>query len=100
PDEFNAPSAVFVAPNGDIFVADGHGGSTNARIVKFTSDGKFIKAWGKKGSEPGESDIPHALATDTRGRLFVADRQNNRNPIFDQDGKFLDQWFQFSRPSG
>ena len=100
PDEFNAPSAVLVAPNGDIFVADGHGGNTNARIVKFTKDGKFIKSWGKKGSGPGELDIPHALAMDSRGRLFVGDRQNNRIQIFDQDGNYIDQWFQFSRPSG
>ena len=100
PDEFNAPSAVLVAPNGDIFVADGHGGNTNARIVKFTKDGKFIKFWGKKGSGPGELDIPHALAMDSRGRLFVGDRQNNRIQIFDQDGNYIDQWFQFSRPSG
>ena len=100
PDEFNAPSAVLVAPNGDIFVADGHGGNTNARIVKFTKDGKFVKTWGKKGSRRGEFDIPHALAMDSRGRLFVADRQNNRIQIFDQDGNYLDQWFQFSRPSG
>jgi DNA-binding beta-propeller fold protein YncE len=100
PDEFNAPSTVLVAPNGDIFVADGHGGNTNARIVKFAKDGTFIKTWGKKGSSPGEIDIPHALAMDSRGRLFVADRQNNRIQIFDQDGNYLDQWFQFSRPSG
>jgi DNA-binding beta-propeller fold protein YncE len=100
PDEFNAPSAVLVAPNGHIFVADGHGGNTNARIVKFSRDGKFIKTWGKKGSASGEIDIPHALAMDSRGRLFVADRQNNRIQIFDQDGNYLDQWFQFSRPSG
>ena len=88
PDEFNAPSAVVTAPNGDIFVADGHGGNTNARIVKFTKDGKFIKTWGKKGSGPGEFDIPHAIAMDSQGRLFVGDRQNNRIQIFDQDGKF------------
>ena len=100
PDEFNAPSAVVTAPNGDIFVADGHGGNTNARIVKFTKDGKFIKTWGTKGSGPGELDIPHAIAMDSQGRLFVGDRQNNRIQIFDQDGKYLDQWAQFSRPSG
>ena len=80
PDEFNAPSAVVVAPNGDIFVADGHGGNTNARIVKFTKDGKFIKTWGKKGSAPGEFDIPHAIAMDSRGRLFVGDRQQQPHP--------------------
>jgi len=100
PDEFNAPSAVVVAPNGDIFVADGHGGNTNARIVKFAKEGTFLKAWGNKGSGPGEFDAPHAIAMDSQGRLFVGDRQNNRIQIFDQEGKFLDQWAQFSRPSG
>ena len=100
PDEFNAPSAVVTAPNGDIFVADGHGGNTNARIVKFTKEGKFIKEWGRKGTGPGEFDVPHAIAMDSAGRLFVGDRNNNRIQIFDQDGKFLDSWAQFSRPSG
>jgi sugar lactone lactonase YvrE len=98
--EFNAPSAVVVAPNGDIFVADGHGGNTNARIVKFTADGKFIKAWGRKGLQPGEFDTPHAIAMDSQGRLFVGDRNNNRIQIFDQEGGFIAQWTQFSRPSG
>jgi len=100
PDQFNAPSAVVTAPNGDIFVADGHGRDTNARIVKFAADGRFIKTWGHKGTAPGEFDIPHALAMDSQGRLFVADRNNNRIQIFDQDGGFLDAWTQFSRPSG
>jgi DNA-binding beta-propeller fold protein YncE len=72
PDEFNAPSAVYVAPSGDIFVADGHGGNTNARIVKFSQDGKFIKAWDTEGSAPGEFDVPHTLAMDSRGRLLLA----------------------------
>jgi sugar lactone lactonase YvrE len=100
PDTFNAPSAVLIAANGDIFVADGHGGDTNARIVKFSADGKFIKTWGKKGSGPGEFKLPHTLAMDSAGRLFVGDRPNNRIQIFDQDGKFLDEWKQFGRPSG
>jgi hypothetical protein len=99
-DEFNAPSAVYVARNGDIFVADGHGGNTNARIVKFDKTGKFIKTWGKKGTGPGEIDGPHTLAMDQRGRLFLGDRGNNRIQIFDQDGTFIAQWHQFSRPSG
>jgi sugar lactone lactonase YvrE len=99
-DEFNQPSAVAIAPNGDIFVADGHGGATNARIVKFSKDGKFIKTWGKKGTAPGEFDTPHTLAFDSKGRLFVGDRANNRIQIFSQDGEFLEQWTQFSRPSG
>jgi hypothetical protein len=99
-DTFNQPSAVAISANGDIFVADGHGGNSNARIVKFSKDGKFIMTWGKKGSAPGEFNIPHALAWDSEGRLFVADRGNNRIQIFDQQGKFIDQWKQFSRASG
>lgn len=100
PDTFNNPSDVIVAPNGDIFVADGHGGTTNARIVKFSSSGKFIKAWGKKGTGPGEFDTPHALAFDSKGRLFVGDRANRRIQIFDQDGNFLEEWKQYGSPSG
>ncbi|MGB9067868.1 MAG: peptidyl-alpha-hydroxyglycine alpha-amidating lyase family protein [Candidatus Acidiferrales bacterium] len=100
PDAFNRPSAVVVAPNGDIFVADGHGGDSNARIVKFSKEGKFIKAWGKKGSGPGEFDCPHTIAIDSKGRLFVGDRENNRIQIFDQDGNFQQEWKQFGRPSG
>jgi sugar lactone lactonase YvrE len=68
--------------------------------VKFSKDGKFIKTWGKRGSAPGEFDTPHSLAMDSRGRLFVADRGNSRIQIFDQEGKFLDEWKQFGRPSG
>jgi sugar lactone lactonase YvrE len=97
---FNAPSDVVVAANGDIFVADGHGDKTNARIVKFSKDGKFVKAWGKEGKGAGEFDVPHGLALDQSGRLFVADRANSRIQIFDQDGKFITEWKQFGRPSG
>jgi sugar lactone lactonase YvrE len=96
PDTFNKPTDVVVAPDGDIFVSDGHG---NSRIVKFGPDGKFIKAWGKKGSGPGEFDTPHGMALDAKGRLLVADRGNNRIQLFDQDGNFLTEWRQFGRPS-
>ena len=100
PDTFNMPSAVLVAPNGDIFIGDGHGGDSNARMLKFSKDGKLIKTWGKKGTAPGDFETPHTLAMDSRGRLFVGDRGNNRIQIFDQDGKFLEEWKQFGRPSG
>ena len=99
-DTFNQPSDVIVAPNGAIFVADGHGEKSNARIVKFAKDGKFLKTWGMKGDGPGEFDTPHALAFDSKGRLFVGDRNNNRIEIFDQEGNFIEQMTQFSRPSG
>jgi streptogramin lyase len=101
PDTFSGPADVVVAPNGDIFVADGHvADSTVGRVVKFSKNGAFIKAWGKRGKGPGEFDTPHAIAMDSQGRIFVADRGNNRIQIFDQDGNYIDQWFQFSRPSG
>jgi DNA-binding beta-propeller fold protein YncE len=100
PDTFNAPSDVVVAPNGDIFVADGHGGDTNARIVKLSKDGTFIKAWGSKGEDPGQFDTPHGIAMDSAGRLFVADRANSRIQGFDQDGHLLFEWRRFGRPSG
>ncbi|PYP62195.1 MAG: hypothetical protein DMD26_16255 [Gemmatimonadetes bacterium] len=99
---FTQPNDVLVAPNGDIFVAEGHSsapGST-ARILKFSKDGKLIKTWGTFGHGPDDLDQPHTLAMDSRGRLFVGDRGNNRIKIFDQDGKLLDTWYQFSRPSG
>jgi sugar lactone lactonase YvrE len=107
PDMFSEPCDVVVAPNGDIFVGDGHFGqypaatpATPSRIVKFSRDGKFIKEWGKWGSAPGELKTPHALVIDSRGRLLVADRGNVRIQIFDLDGKLLDEWKQFSRISG
>jgi hypothetical protein len=97
PDTFNGPCDVAIGNNGDIFVADGH---VNARVVKFAKDGTFVKAWGARGAGPGEFNTPHAIAIDSRGRVFVADRGNRRIQIFDQDGRFLDQWTQFGRPSG
>jgi sugar lactone lactonase YvrE len=100
PDLFDQPNDVVIAGNGDIFVTDSHRNGKNNRVVKFTKDGKFIKEWGKKGSGPGEISEPHTIAIDSRGRLFVGDRENNRIQIFDQDGRFLEQWRQFGRPSG
>jgi hypothetical protein len=97
PNLFNGPCDVAIGNGGDIFVADGHQGS---RVAKFTRDGQFVKSWGSKGDQPGQFNVPHAIAIDSRGRVFVADRGNKRIQIFDQDGRFLDQWTQFGRPSG
>ena len=97
---FNQPSDVLVAPNGDIFVVDGHGAGGNNRVVKFSSDGTFIKEWGETGYGPGQFRDPHALAMDSQGRLFVGDRGNSRIQIFDQDGGHIATWTQFGRPSG
>jgi sugar lactone lactonase YvrE len=101
PDTFNEPNAVLVAPNGTIFVTDGHTADKgNARVIKFDAQGKFIKQWGEQGAGQGQLEVPHALAMDSKGRLFVGDRWNDRIQIYDQDGKLLDSWTQFGRPSG
>ena len=92
PELFDQPTDVVVAPNGDIFVTDSHRNGKNNRVVKFDRNGKFIKEWGRKGSGPGEFSEPHTIAMDSRGRLFVGDRENNRIQIFDPNGKFLRQF--------
>lgn len=96
---FWQPNDVYVAGNGDIFVAEGHGAGGD-RIIKFNSAGEYIMEWGGRGDQPSQFNQPHGLAMDSQGRLFVADRGNNRIQIFDQDGGFIDQWYQFSRLSG
>src|SRR5215471_13087188 len=113
--QFNQPNDVVVGPDGSIYVADGHdaqGMTTNqqiadglkrgatSRISKFTKDGKFIKSWGTIGVKHGEFRTPHALMFDSKNRLWVADRGNHRIEIFDQDGKYLESRYSFSRPSG
>lgn len=99
---FNGPTGVAVAPNGDIWITDGHRGGNN-RLVRFSKDGKFIHAWGggigSESAEAGRFNDPHDIAIDSQGRIFVADRGNNRTQIFDQNGKFVSQWTQFGRPS-
>ncbi len=97
---FDQPTDVVVAPNGELFVSDSHRGGTNNRVVHFTKDGKYIGEWGTKGAGPGQFSEPHTMAMDSRGRLFVGDRENNRIQIFDQTGRFLEEWRQFGRPSG
>lgn len=100
PAHFDQPTDVVVAPNGDLFVTDSHRDGTNNRVVHFRRDGTFVKEWGTKGAGPGQFSEPHTIAMDSRGRLFVGDRENNRIQIFDQSGRFLEQWRQFGRPSG
>jgi DNA-binding beta-propeller fold protein YncE len=98
-DAFDGPADVFVAPNGDFFVADGY---RNSRVVQFSKDGKFIKIiGGTKGTEPGQFNLPHAVVVDSKGRLIVADAENSRVQVFDQNGKFIEQWTDFiAKPRG
>jgi DNA-binding beta-propeller fold protein YncE len=86
-EALNGPSDLVVDPKGDIFVSDGE--STNTRVVQFSSDGRFIRCWGSKGSGPGQLNVPHAIVMDTHGRLYVANRSNLRVEIFDQNGGYL-----------
>jgi sugar lactone lactonase YvrE len=101
PASFYQPSDVITNANGDIYVCEGHSDNAPARVSKFDKTGKFLKAVGKNGTGPGEFKQPHAFAWDSQGRLFVADRSNNRIQIFDQDLNLLDVgWEQYSRISG
>jgi NHL repeat-containing protein len=105
-DTFLQPAACRETPDGNILIADGHWPRpSNAqqdgdRLVWYTRDGKFIKEFGRHGRKPGEFIGPHGLAFDSRGRLFVADRSNNRIQIFDKDMNVVDVWTHFGRPSG
>ena len=107
PGQLNEPCDVITAPNGDIFVSDGHSGQganpppgATGRILKFDSEGNFIKEWGEIGFRPGQFRTPHAMEFDSQGRLYVADRGNHRIQIFDQEGELLDTYMQYSRISG
>jgi len=85
---FNKPADIAFAANGDFYIADGYG---NSRVVKFNNAGQFLKAWGKKGTGAGEFNLPHSVQLDAAGRVYVADRENNRIQVFDADGQFLCQ---------
>jgi hypothetical protein len=102
PNLFTEPNAILIAPDGSIFVAEGHVSNYkgNPHILKFDANGKFIKQWGSSGTGPGQFGIPHCLAMDSAGRLYVGDRDSNRIQVFTQDGTFKGQFTQFSRPSG
>ena len=94
---FDQPTDVAVAPEGDIYVTDGYG---NSRVVKFSRDGKFLTQWGSKGSGPGEFNLPHSVVLDQDGRVYVADRENNRIQVFTHEGRFVAQWTQLGSPWG
>jgi DNA-binding beta-propeller fold protein YncE len=94
---FNQPSDVAFSPMGEIFVTDGYG---NSRVVKFDKEGNFLKAWGRKGTAPGEFDLPHTIAIDARGRVYVGDRENQRVQIFDGYGNFVQEWRHVGHPWG
>ena len=106
PDALTEPTSIVMAPNGDLFITEGHGGQspdaapdTVARISRFTREGKFIRSFGKFGSGPVEFRTPHDITMDAQGRLYVADRGNNRVQILEQDGRFI-RVERFGRPSG
>ena len=86
---FDKPTDMAIRPDGHVFVSDGYG---NSRVVHFDEKGKFVKAWGKRGTGPGEFSLAHSIALDSKGNVYVADRNNARVQVFDPDGKFLDQW--------
>jgi len=86
---FNLPADIGFASDGSVYVADGYG---NNRIAKFSPDGKFVLDWGRKGRGPGEFDLPHSVAVDRQGLVYVADRNNARIQVFDGNGKFLTEW--------
>ena len=92
---FFRPTDVAIASNGDLFVSDGYG---NARIVHFTKEGKFVKAWGSLGVEAGQFSIPHSIEVDSKGRLYVADRNNARVQVYAADGALLDSWKSIAVP--
>ena len=86
---FNHPTAVAVSPDGTIFVADGY---ANSRIHVFSSAGVLLRSWGEPGRAPGQFRVPHGIAIDARGRVYVADRENDRMQVFDAEGKVLSVW--------
>jgi len=93
----NMPTDMAISPKGDVFVTDGYG---NNRVVHFDKDGKFVKEWGELGHRPGQFSIPHAICMDSRGRLYVADRNNVRIQVFNQNGRFLEEWRDLITPWG
>lgn len=93
----NQPTDMAITRAGDVFVTDGYG---NRRIVHYDKQGKFIKSWGQYGNAPGSFVLPHSIVVDSKGRLYVGDRNSGRIEVFDQNGKLLDQWSNLIMPWG
>ena len=97
-EPFNRPTKVALDPNsGDLYISDGYG---NARVHKYTADGRHLFSWGDYGTDPGEFNLPHSVCTDSSGEVYVADRENHRIQMFDEYGNYLDQWNNMHRPCG
>ena len=96
-EAFNRPTNIAFSPGGDFFVSDGY---VNSRVVKFNRNGDYLSQWGRKGSADGEFNLVHDVVLDSMGRVYVADRENARVQIFDQDGKFLGKWTDIGAPWG
>jgi DNA-binding beta-propeller fold protein YncE len=97
-DPFNRPTKVALDPkSGDLYISDGYG---NARVHKYTADGRHLFSWGDYGTDPGEFNLPHSVCTDSQGEVYVADRENHRIQMFDEYGNYLDQWNNMHRPCG
>ncbi|MFH1923774.1 MAG: peptidyl-alpha-hydroxyglycine alpha-amidating lyase family protein [Planctomycetota bacterium] len=94
---FNGPTDMAFLPIGDVFISDGYG---NRRVVHFDKQGRFVKAWGEEGTGPGQFALPHAIAIDSQGRLYVADRNNARIQVFDTKGELLAVWDDLIMPWG
>jgi hypothetical protein len=95
-DPFNRCTHTALSPEGDIYVSDGYG---NARVHKFSPDGKWILSWGGSGTEPGQFNLPHNISCDADGWVYVADRENHRVQVFDGQGRYETQWNNLHRPS-
>jgi len=93
---FNAPTDIALSSSGEMYISDGYG---NARVHKFTPDGKLLFSWGEPGHAAVQFVVPHAVAVDKQGRVLVADRHNNRIQIFDARGKYLTEWGGFQLPT-
>jgi len=93
---FNQPTNLAISPTGDLYVSDGYG---NARVHRYSADGRLLHSWGEPGEGPGEFHLPHGIAVDREGTVYVADRENDRVQLFSAEGKYLTEWNDLERPA-